>query len=105
KTTRLRQRLNELFAQYGVPAAVNQAGSMMSIFFTGQKVTNVETANNTDKNLFRSFFHEMLKNGIYMPPSSFETWFVARSLENAMIDRTIEAADKSLSSILEKQNG
>lgn len=101
KTARLSEELAQTFSNHDVPVSINQVGSMMSIFFTGQTVTNFETANTIDKNLFRSFFLKMLENGIYLPPSSFESWFVAHSLENAMIDRTIEAVDKSLSSILE----
>lgn len=75
---------------------MNQIGSMTSIYFTDQKVTGFKTANTTNQELFKIFFHEMLKRGVYLPPSPFESWFLATTLSKDMLDKTAAAADESL---------
>lgn len=75
---------------------------MLSIFFTEEEVINFETANTTYQELFNAFFHAMLENGIYLPPSPFESFFLANSLTEDMLDQTIEAADKSIKKALKK---
>jgi glutamate-1-semialdehyde 2,1-aminomutase len=76
---------------------------MISVFFTEQEVVDYRTANSTDQELFRDFFHEMLQRGIYLPPSPFESWFLANSLSQDMIDKTIAAAEKSIEAALESR--
>ncbi|HET6527912.1 MAG TPA: glutamate-1-semialdehyde 2,1-aminomutase [Balneolaceae bacterium] len=100
KTTYLFSGLKEIFAAHDVAARLNRVGSMMSVFFTDEKVVDLKTAQTTDEKLFSSFFHEMLKNGVYLPPSPYESWFLANSLTEEMLDKTIEAAEKSLHSAL-----
>src|SRR5699024_11912844 len=55
-----------------------------------------------DESRFKHFFHAMLDQGIYLPPSPFETWFLADSLTKDLLDQTIEAADKSLHIVKER---
>jgi glutamate-1-semialdehyde 2,1-aminomutase len=98
KGVRLEDGLKQAFADHGIPAVINRVGSMMNVFFTNKEVTNFATANTTDKEQFKAFFHGMLERGIYLPPSPFESWFLATSLEESMIDRTIEAARQLLES-------
>ncbi len=102
KTTYLFSGLKDVFAKNDVPAQLNRVGSMMSVFFTEQEVVDFKTANTTDQKLFKEFFHQMLENGIYLPPSPFESFFLANSLTEDMLDKTIEAADKSIKTALSK---
>lgn len=101
KTTYLFNGLTEVFNKWKVPVHINRVGSMISVFFTDEEVVDFNTANTTDKELFKSFFHEMLHRGIYLPPSPFESWFLANSLTQDMLDKTIAAADKSIEAALE----
>ncbi|MDZ7773042.1 MAG: glutamate-1-semialdehyde 2,1-aminomutase [Balneolaceae bacterium] len=92
----LQRGLKELCGERGVDVTINRVGSMISPFFTGREVTGFESANTTDLDLFRSFFHGMLNRGVYLPPSPFESWFLANSLTRDMMDRTLEAAAGAL---------
>lgn len=96
KAEYLTKRLRVVLGQHEIDFDMNQVGSMISIYFTNQKVTGFKTANTTDQELFKTFFHEMLKRGIYLPPSPFESWFLATSLTYEMLDKTANAADESL---------
>ncbi len=102
KTAYLLNGLKEVFAENEVPVAINQVGSMLSIFFTEETVNDFTTANSLDQALFKRFFHAMLRRGIYLPPSPFESWFLANSLTYEMIDRTIEAANRSIEATAKK---
>lgn len=102
KTTKLYSGLKEVFSDHSLPVAINRVGSMISVFFTEEEVIDFNTANSTDQSLFKAFFHAMLESGIYLPPSPFETWFLANSLSKKYLDQTIEAADKSIVSALEQ---
>lgn len=103
KTTYLFNGFKDKFDEYGIAAQLNRVGSMLSIFFTEQEVVDFKTANTTDQKLFKLFFHEMLERGIYLPPSPFESFFLANSLTKDMLDKTIKAADESIQAVLEKQ--
>ena len=102
KTTYLYSGLRDVFADYEIPTQINRVGSMMSAFFTDENVIDFETANTTNQELFKVFFHEMLENGIYLPPSPFESFFLANSLTEEHLDQTVEAADKSMKAALDK---
>lgn len=103
KTTYLYNGLQKVFDEWEVPVHINRVGSMISVFFTEQEVIDFQTANTTDQELFKAFFHEMLQRGIYLPPSPFESWFLANSLTQDMIDKTISAARKSIEAALESR--
>ncbi|TVQ05430.1 MAG: glutamate-1-semialdehyde-2,1-aminomutase, partial [Balneolaceae bacterium] len=92
KSDYLAKGLRNALDQHGIDYHMNREGSMISVFFTKEKVTNFKTANTTDQEFFKIFFHEMLKRGIYLPPSPFESWFLATTLTTAMLDKTVEAA-------------
>lgn len=99
KTTYLYTALQDICTKYEVPAHINRVGSMISIFFTNEKVVDFRSAKTTDEYFFKQFFHAMLKNGIYLPPSPFESWFLANSLTKDLLDQTIEAIDQSMSTV------
>lgn len=103
KTTYLFSGLKDVFANHEVPTQINRVGSMMSAFFTEEdQVIDFDTANTTDQELFKVFFHEMLQRGIYLPPSPFESFFLANSLTEEHLDQTIEAASQSMKEAVKK---
>lgn len=100
KTIYLKNGLAGALSQAAADFSINQFGSMISIFFTKGPVTDFASASGTDTELFRKFFHGMLKRGIYLPPSGFESWFLNNALTYADLDHTINAARESLAEIL-----
>lgn len=70
----------------GVPHQVQSAGNLFSIFFTEAPVADFKDAQRQDTKAFAAFFHAMLENGVSLPPSAFEAWFVS----GAHTDRDIE---------------
>jgi glutamate-1-semialdehyde 2,1-aminomutase len=91
KSTYLKVGLNEVLKKSGTPFVINQVGSMISIHFSENPVIDFTSASLANNQLFSQFFHHMLKEGIYLPPSAFETWFLSAALSNDDIDKTIEA--------------
>jgi len=96
KTEYLEKRMRLLLNEHEIDHDMHRVGSMISIFFTSEVVSNFSTANTTNQEFFRIFFHEMLKRGVYLPPSPFESWFLANSLTYDMLDTTLAAADEAL---------
>ena len=92
---RLETGLREAAASAGVPARIYRIGSIISMFFTDQPVTDYETAKKSNTTRFGKFFHAMLERGIYLPPSQYEALFVSAAHSDADIDRTVEAAKES----------
>lgn len=100
KTIYLRNGLDEVLKVSGVDYVINQMGSMISIHFSKQPVTDFATSAASDIALFNRFFHAMLKRGIYLPPSAYESWFLNNALTYADLDKTIACAKESLAEIL-----
>ena len=71
---------------------INRFGSMISVHFTEQPVTDFSSSSASDTSMFNKFFHGMLDQGIYLPPSAFESWFLNQALSTRDLDETIEAA-------------
>ncbi|MGZ8509310.1 MAG: glutamate-1-semialdehyde 2,1-aminomutase [Chitinophagaceae bacterium] len=90
KTLLLKKRMNEVFENNKIPAQINQLGSMISVHFTNEPVVDFASSARSDQPVFRSFFHHMLRSGIYLPPSAFESWFLNNALSATDIDKTIE---------------
>jgi len=99
KTIYLRDGLNKVLSAWGKSYVINQFGSMISIHFSNQPVTDFETASSANNELFKKYFHAMLRRGIYLPPSAFESWFLNNALTNEDLDKTIEATKESLQEI------
>ncbi len=77
----------------GLAAQVPQTGSMFSIFFTASEVRNLEGALTGDAKLFGRFFHGCLKEGVYLPPSAYETAFISTAHHGSAIDRACAVMD------------
>jgi len=93
KTARLEKSLNDILAAKNIPHRINRVGSMMSIFFTNEEVIDFDSASKTDINIFNKFFHHMLDNGIYLPPSAYESWFISNALSSEDIQKTLDAVE------------
>jgi len=82
-----------LFAK-GFSGTVNHVGSMLTLFFGPSAVKNAEDARRSDRERFSRFFHAMLENGIYVPPSPFETVFVSMAHSDDDIATMLEAFEE-----------
>jgi glutamate-1-semialdehyde 2,1-aminomutase len=100
KTVYLKDGLNTVLTEVGVDYVINQSGSMISIHFSKQPVTDFASAAAANNQLFNKYFHAMLKRGIYLPPSAFESWFLNNALTKEDLDKTILATKESLKEIL-----
>jgi len=94
---RLETGIVEAARKAGVPIRVNRAGSMFTVFFTARDVFDFESAKTSDLQRFNRYFHSMVQQGIYIPPSQFEAAFISAAHTEADIDRTIEAAQRAFS--------
>lgn len=86
--------IGNILNEKGIAHKINRKGSMMSIFFHTNRVSNFEEAADSNHSLFNNFFHQLLEQGIYLPPSGYETWFVSDAINDVEIDKTLEAARK-----------
>ena len=78
-------------AAEGVPHRVQHAGNMFSVFFVDADVRDFADAQSQDVGQFAAFFHAMLGEGVYLPPSAYETWFVSAAHDDAALDRIAAA--------------
>jgi len=98
KTDALSSGVQSVFDSAGVPAVINKACGLMTVFFTSNDVNDMISASATDREAFGAFFHSMADNGIYLPPSQFEAWFVSTAHTDEDITKTLEAVKNSLPS-------
>lgn len=87
----LKNGITSVLTEKGISFTINQLGSMISVHFGEHKVKDFATASATDIPRFNAFFHHMLKNGIYLPPSAYESWFLSIALSDDDISQTLEA--------------
>jgi glutamate-1-semialdehyde 2,1-aminomutase len=91
--------IRETLSQLGLGYTVNSCGSMLTIFFTNDVVTDFTSAKTSNTGTFAKFFNLMLEDGIYLPPSQFESWFVSAAHEADEIERTLGALRRSLEAL------
>jgi glutamate-1-semialdehyde 2,1-aminomutase len=95
----LEDGLRRAAAETETPVRINRAGSMLTLFFTSEPVTDFESARRSDTNRYAAFFRQMLSRGVFLPPSQFEAMFVSLAHTDAEIVATIAAASESLAAI------
>lgn len=96
KAQTLADGLAEVFAEAETPLSINRVGSMMTLFFNADEVTGWETVSASDRGGFGRFFHRMLDEGVYLPPSPFEAMFVSTAHAESDIQATLDAARRAL---------
>ena len=94
---RMEEGIREALKKHGRNYTFHRAGSMFCLFFTEEEVYNLESAQKAPKKLFKSFFWNMLEQGVYFAPSPYETGFISTAHTEEDIDRTVEAVSIRLS--------
>ncbi|MDE2410133.1 MAG: aspartate aminotransferase family protein, partial [Actinomycetales bacterium] len=84
--------ISEALTAEGVAHSLQTGGNLFSFFFKGDWVNNFAEAQTQNVLAFNAFFHTMLENGVSLPPSAFEAWFVSGALTDADIDQIAAAA-------------
>lgn len=98
-SARLANGLSTAAANAGVPHSVARVGSMMTLFFNPENVTDYDVARRSDVQRFARFFWKMIERGVYLPCSQFEALFVSAAHTDNLIAQTISAAAESLAEI------
>jgi len=99
KTSYLTEKISEIAEETFIPLSINQATGMFTLFFTEGPVRDYRTAKMSNTKRFAQFFIEMVDQGIYLPPSQFEAWFLSISHSQNDLDKTIEACDNAFKKI------
>ncbi len=99
KTSYLVEAISKSADERGLPLTINQTIGMFTLFFTEGPVRDYRTAKMSDTKRFAQFFIEMMEQGIYLPPSQFEAWFLSLAHTQKDLDRTIEACDAAFKKI------
>ncbi|GCF11002.1 glutamate-1-semialdehyde 2,1-aminomutase [Dictyobacter arantiisoli] len=99
KGQRIEEGFQKALRDNHIQAQFVRVGAMFCLYFSEQPVNNYEDAKRSDTRRFASYFWSMLEQGIYLPPSKFESCFISLALDDAMLDETIRAAAKSFSTL------
>lgn len=94
KTDYLQQGIHKVLTDNNIVFTINRVGSMISVHFDANPVIDFITAKNGDNDTFKKFFHGLLKEGVYIAPSAYETWFITDALTYEDLDFTIHAIDR-----------
>jgi glutamate-1-semialdehyde 2,1-aminomutase len=99
----LKKTLTDLTQAHKVQAQVYNIGSMYQIFFTAKPVTDYLCAKQSDTKMFTVYFNELLRQGVFIPPSQFETCFLSTAHLEDDLKHTIGAFDKALGKVSEEK--
>ncbi|MEO8218247.1 MAG: glutamate-1-semialdehyde 2,1-aminomutase [Acidobacteriota bacterium] len=99
RTKQFEDELRGVAAARKIPIQINRVGSMWTLFFSDQRVTDLISARHSDSNRFNRFFHLMLDQGVYLPPSQFEAAFFSAAHAKKDIQQVVERADKAMKTI------
>jgi glutamate-1-semialdehyde 2,1-aminomutase len=90
----VREAAGAALTEAGVPHVVQHVGNMFSVFFTDEGVTEIPdfaAASAQHPERYKAFFHSMLDQGVYLPPSAFEVWFLSAAHDQRALDRILAA--------------
>jgi glutamate-1-semialdehyde 2,1-aminomutase len=93
KTAYLHIGLEKVLKEHGIDHQINRFGSMISVHFTATPVVDFASSAEGNNETFKKYFHGMLQNGVYLPPSAFESYFLNDALSYDDIDATIKALE------------
>jgi glutamate-1-semialdehyde 2,1-aminomutase len=96
----LTKALKDYSENYHLETQVYNIASMFQIFFSSQPVTDMASAKQSDTKKFQTYFKELLKQGIFIPPSQFECCFISTAHTKKDLQQTIEAFDKALHTVV-----
>lgn len=99
RAKRLKEGLAAAADAHGVRATINQVGSLLTVFFTDRPVHTYADAQTSSVDQYRIFFQALLAEGIHLPPSQFECWFISTAHTDADIEKTIQAAEKAFAAV------
>ena len=102
--SRIKDLLLQAATKYDIDLQVNSFGSMINAFFTSEEVTDFKSAQTSDTEKFKVFFWKMMEQGVFLPPSQFEAWFLSTALDEndfIVIEKAIEV---SFRAVAEKNN-
>ncbi len=99
RSKQLEKSLHQAAKQAGTPVQINRVGSMLSLFFTKDPVYDYATVKRSDTKAFNRFFWSMISQGVYLPPSPFEAFFLSIAHTESDIDQTIRAAHQAFQSL------
>ena len=99
KAKKLAEGVQAAADKAGVTVSINHSASLLTVFFTGEKVDSYAAAMTSDTAKFKVFFQSMLNQGVYLPPSQFECWFVSLAHSDEDIAKTIAAAEKAFADV------
>jgi glutamate-1-semialdehyde 2,1-aminomutase len=95
----LAEGLSDAAHRAGVAISLNRVGSLLTVFFTDRPVMNYDDAKLSDTAAYGTFFQAMLAQGVYLPPSQFEAWFLSGAHTRGDVDDTIRAARKAFKAV------
>jgi glutamate-1-semialdehyde 2,1-aminomutase len=85
------QAASDALTKEGVPHRLQTAGNLFSVFFTSDPVRDFAAAQEQRTEAYAAFFHAALERGVYLPPSSYEAWFLSAAHDAAALDRVLDA--------------
>lgn len=98
-TISIKKGYERVLKKYKLDYSINQIGSMISLFFTDRQVTDFETAKMCDTSLFGAYFRYMLKEGIYLAPSQFESLFISTCIGDDEVKKIVDAFESFVKTI------
>ncbi|KGO85633.1 glutamate-1-semialdehyde aminotransferase [Flavobacterium rivuli WB 3.3-2 = DSM 21788] len=99
KTAYLENGIRKILEAKNIGYTINRMGSMISVHFDANPVTDFKSAAKGDNETFKKFFHGLLNEGVYIAPSAYETWFITDALMYDDLDFTLNAIDKVASAL------
>ena len=96
RSAKLADELECLLASAKVSACVQRVGSMLTLFFGRQGVSDFSEARAADHEQFARFFQAMLREGVHLPPSGYEAWFISLAHDEATIEHTLACTQRAL---------
>lgn len=85
----LGSEIGHILNSRGIDHQINSIGSMISVFFSSEKVYNFSSSASSDGDMFNRLFHFGLENGVYFPPSKYESWFLCKDMSDVEVEKIL----------------